>query len=180
MAAGLLVGGNWWLSHRPKSTTQLTIADLSLSLRHATDLEAARLSEADVAEGLRLKLVPKTDVSQDLLITVRFEDGLESAANATGQPPLSIIADNARRTFPQRYPNFALISERNLEVNGKSAVELSFMYESPQGPQVQQTLTATMVTSDRAIYFTTQAKQADFARFSRDYFTPLIESISLQ
>ena len=180
VAFGLFVGGFWWLDNRPKPTTQLTIADLGLSIRHATDLEAANLSETDVEDSLRLKLVPKTDVDQGLLITVRFEDGLESASKATNQPALAVIAENARRSFPQRYPNFALISERNLEINGMSAVELNFMYDSPQGPRIQQALTALMVSGDRALYFTTQAKQPDFARFTQEYFTPLIESVSLQ
>lgn len=163
---------------KPVSQSSSTIktaedAATGLKLNYPDIFQAQALSEADRQDKFILRL---TSEQPAMLVSVRYEMGMRAAAALSRQEPLAMITANAIRAFPQRYTDYALVSERSLEVADKDAHEFIFRYTGPSGEGAQQRLLIVMKDDDTAVYISAQAQESKFNELNTAYFADIFSS----
>ena len=145
-----------------------------IRLAYPAILQQSELSSADEHDGILLRL---TDERPPILITVRYETGLRTAATATKQPVLDLLIATIERAYPDRYPGYKQVHMQRLQQSGRSAVDITFVYQGPAGELAKQRLMIIIRDNDSAMYVAAQARDADFAVVNARVFTPLFASV---
>lgn len=117
------------------------------------------------------------ELPDELNVNLRQETGLRLPLTLTKQEMISMLLSNAADSFPQRFPDFKKVAEREFAHAGKRAAELYFTYTGPAGEKIKQRLLIIAYDGDTALYFATQSKTSDFDELNRKYFDRMFESL---
>lgn len=172
-----VVWGLWFVLNRE---TPLNFSDTTTGLQfsYSPDLLQTFKGDGMSSDGIVARFEQKNEVSGNMLVTVRFEDGFAKISGITKQQPLEIIQDSVRQSYPLRFPKFAEVSQRSYDVLSKPVSEFVFTYNGPSGEEVTQRLVIVMKDSDRALYISAQSLSTEFERLNRRYFNDIVSSIA--
>jgi hypothetical protein len=161
---------------RDQSKRQATsFSGEGVSLNYHEDLSPRSLSKRDKSDKFILRL-GRGD-TDDLLINLRYETGLQILGTLSKNPLHQQLADNAARNYPERFPEYKEQSRRTFKVDGRDASELVFSYTN-KGVTLTQRLVIAPKDDATAYYFTGQTRQANYEVFNRRYFEPAVASLA--
>jgi hypothetical protein len=153
-------------------------AGVKLSFPNANLVKLA-LSEEDKKDKLLLRLANRKGKEKELLVTVRYEDGLRPIATLTKQDLRDILAGNIAKSYPKRFPDFKLQDQRSFELDSHKAKEIIFTYKGPNGKRVKQRFMFVVRNDDMAVYIAAQSRENDYDRLNKEYFEPVIKSLEV-
>lgn len=137
--------------------------------------------ETNNEERVRTLFRAKND-SRDipLFFHVRIETGLKIATSLTRQELLRLILTNAEKAFPLRFSGFQKISEDLSFDTQPEMAEMIFTYEGPSGELSRQRFVVLKKDENIVYYFAFNAKNEDFEKVNRKYFSKIIKSVNIQ
>lgn len=184
----LIVGGAsclavWtFASQRNKSSSNPSVGvksiktlrtDIGLEVSYSFPLEVGNLTEIDKNDHFIARL---SSAKPAMLVSIRYEDGLSTAAALSKQEVKSLIITNLNLTYPKRFSGFKLISQKETTISsGQEAIDIEFEYTGPSGVAVRQLQRIIIASADRAIYISTQISVSDETT-SKQILTNLINS----
>ena len=171
---GLLL---WWLGSQP-TLLSFSSDDARTQLKYDVKLRKTPLSEQDKNDKIVLRLVEPAN-EPELLVTLRYEDGLKPLATAAKQDLRDTLADTVAKTYPQRFPEFHQVSSRSYALNSHKAYETVFAYKSPAKKLIKQRFIIVVVSDDKAVYLAMQSKESDFDSLNKTYFNPIARSLQV-
>jgi hypothetical protein len=140
-------------------------------------VSAKQLTVEDTEDKFIVSLSDKPGSStKPLLLTVRYEDGLATAAAITKQSVLDHLENSSKLALPQK-DGYKLESMERIEIAGKEAIQIVFTYNAVIGTPTKQQLLIIPIDSDRAVYIAQQAKVEDYDSVNAEIFQPSIDSI---
>jgi len=161
-----------------EASNQITTQPRSgVALSYTSPFSEQRLTQEDIDNGFLHRL---TSQNPPIIFTVRQEAGLQIAANATGQSILDMVASNLRRAYPDRFPGFEIVTEKNFSIDGRDAKDIVFTYNNASGQSVKQRFVIVRKTSDVAIYLSMQSQIATYDDNNTHYFERLLASVKIQ
>lgn len=167
----------WWLNSQP-TLLSFSSAEARAQVKYDVKLRNAPLSEQDKKDKVVLRLV-EPPAEPEMLITLRYEDGLKPIATAAKQDLRDTLADTITKTYPKRFPEFHQISSRSFAINSHKAYEVIFTYKSPNKTTVQQRFVTVVASDDKAVYLAMQSKQNSFDSTNKTYFNPIARSLQI-
>jgi hypothetical protein len=178
--AGLVLAvGLVWFIMQPTINTY-TNNQLKLSFEYnADDLVIEEVQPSSEEGNIFARISEKEGMTENILITLRTQAGLATAAGATGQSPLVLVSDAILRAYPTQFPEFNEIVERSITIDTLQAFRYEFTYQSPAGETIQQVTYAIGLNSDEVLLINMQTIAGSFEAINQAYFEPIIESIQL-
>jgi hypothetical protein len=181
LIAGLItaligVGVTIYLISRPSPYNAFRDVQTGLSLNYKPPLKAVSLTAQDKMDNFILRL---NSTDPQMLVTARYETGLQSVAALSKQEILPLLLSNAPKTYSKLYPNYRLNSQKEMLLNGKKAAELNFSYLGSNNTSVHQRLLIIAKDGDTAIYIAAQAPESIYEEANLRYFNSLFDSINL-
>jgi hypothetical protein len=149
----------------------------SLTLSYSPNLMPTALSSGDLRDKFLLRLQPEDSSGENLLISVRYENGFEKISNVTLKDPIDIILDSIERSYPQRFQGFTKINQAVFNLNGSKAAEINFEYLGPTEETITQVLLVLMKDSDRAFYVSFQSPKEQFENIYNRYYPEIKNSV---
>lgn len=176
---GLGAGLIWLTQNDPlapnmqASRASIEDAATRLSIRYSEPLKPQHLTAQDKKDKFIFRL---TSTNPAMLVSVRYEDGLRTVSTLAKQEPLELLLSNAAKAYPERYPNYKLLSERKLTIDDRSAAELTFTYHGPSGEVIKQRQLIVTKDETTAYYVSVQSTESNFDNLNKLYFASLLAS----
>lgn len=175
---GLRVSSDETVKPQPMNEPKtFSSAEHRVSLAYSATAQTSPISEQDEADGIFFRAQQAVD--PEYLITLRVESGLRTPAQLAGMRTLDLVVNGALSSLPTRYPEYSLLSEGGLEVDGTAAHQITFSYRGPSGIIAKQRLVLIAVNEDKALYLSMQSQNDDFETLDAT-FTALQLSLNLQ
>lgn len=153
--------------------------DTGLTFTHSSQLVVdAGVSNEDRDSGILNRWQAAPEAGAQLLVTLRTERDLATAANLSGQEPIEIILSTISRTYPSRFPGYSELSRREFEQDSRPAAEVIFTYDGETSERVKQRFIAVMKDDDQALYLSLQAKDSDFDALNTRFFNSIADSLA--
>lgn len=160
-------------SVRPNRTFQ----QQGVRLEYPDTMIIMRLTSQDTADRFIFRARTGTQDAAALL-TVRYEQGIAKAANATKKQPLDLLLENIKGSYPQRYPAYKEEQQRRLVLHGYQAAEVIFTYNNPQGDRVRQRFMIVIKNTDTAYYISGQTIENKYTEINKQVFEPVFSSFT--
>lgn len=148
-----------------------------IHLRWSDRVRSINLTENELSDGFILRLQKGPSEKRDLLIRLSYEQGLRSVTTLTRSDLIPLLMSNAERSLPQKFPDLAIESKRQFDLNGHKAGEVVFTYTGPAGAKIKRRLIIIDKDGNMAIYLAAEATDKDFADINKAYFDPTINSL---
>ena len=163
-----------------QSVTEVSLNEVGLEVQQPTQLKRAELSDKDKQGNVLLRLQESEANKVPVLITVRYEDGLKAIFAVTKQEPLEMLLTNLDKSYPDRFPGFTKISDRELTVGDKEAAEIVFDYQQPGQEKVRQRLLIVIKDSDTAVYVAGQLPADQYDQYNSTLLEPVFTSLKFE
>lgn len=148
-----------------------------VTFNYLSPLNSQTVSAQDMKDKIVIRL---TSSSPAMLITVKYEDGLQAVAALTHQEPIDIILSNAAKAFPVRFKDYAEVSQRKFKLANNDAAEIIFTYTGPNKSTAKQRLVIVLKDTNTAVYVTAQSEANEFESVNSTYFDGIFNSISFK
>ncbi|MDP2630647.1 MAG: hypothetical protein Q8P56_04520 [Candidatus Uhrbacteria bacterium] len=178
---GAMVGAGAWV-YIQKTTPEFYDPDTHVSFRYSNKLVGQRAyDEKDKQDKIIYRLKNGEKISEPILVTVKYENGLRKVSSVLRYDIVDILLDNADKLFAKQYIKYAKESERKFTTDsGNKAAELTFSYLSPLGYFIKSRMVIVMRDEDEAIYVSAQTGQKTFDATNKHYFEKIFTSIDFK
>lgn len=167
----------WFLSSQPQYAT-FESKSAGVTLQYDTRLKSDGINESDQKDKIVLRL-QHADNKPEMLITLRYEEGLKPIATAAKRELRSALIDTVNKTYPKRFPDYHQLSSREFEIDDHKAFESIFTYKGSTNETVKQRFILIIINDNKAAYLAMQSKDADFDHVNSRYFDKITASLQL-
>lgn len=174
-----IFSGWWW--YQNGRTVGFFDQNLDISFRYSTKLAGEEtLSAQDKRDKIVYRIRSGDDVKKNLLVTVRYEEGLRKVAALQKQSIIDILLGNFDRTIAAEHIKYERQSQKKYTRSGHDAAEIEFTYLSPYGKFIQEKYLIIVRDDDSAVYVSAQGLKDDFKELTNDYFEKIFTTIAFK
>lgn len=156
---------------------QISDQSSGVSLSYPDPLTSDQLTDTDREDGFLFRL---TSQDPPTIVSIRQETGLRAVTTLANVDVLDLLSANAEKALPDRYPGYSVLSENQLSVGGKDAVEIVFTYNGPSSENVQQKLLIIEKDPNTAVYISMQTAAANYESVQKNQFQPILEALEIK
>lgn len=174
----LLTGVAWYV--RQPALERYSNSEIGISLEFNADDLLLTQSDPNLESGVFARIQERENIEPALLVSLRLQSGLSRAAGNTRTSSLELVTDAIKRSYPNQFPDFQEVNERNIMLDGLQAFRYVFSYQSPAGEAIQQVTYTVELSDDEVLLVNMQTLQGEFEEVNERYFQPIIDSLELQ
>jgi len=146
--------------------------ETKLTFSYPAEVKESELTQTDKDDGIigRLEQADFSDIS--ILVTVRAEDDLLSASNATGKSVIDVVLNGIKLRYPTDYPGYKLEQVQKKSFDGRAGADILFSYNSPglAEARIHQRMVIIETSDDQAVYINMQSLSDNFDQINFDIF----------
>ncbi len=167
-----------WKSYQENQWQQFTNPEPQFMFDYYQKMNLTQSSEEEKQKAEPFVRLTEGSLETSLLVSIRMEKGLRLVTSLTHQDLIPYLLNSAEGAHPQRFSGYHKQSEREFELSGKKAAEITFTYDSPAGGRIEQRFMIIAYDGNTALYFAAQAKEADFDQLNKKYFDRIFQSLT--
>ncbi|MDX1765852.1 MAG: hypothetical protein R3313_02775 [Candidatus Saccharimonadales bacterium] len=167
------------LSEATEGTNFFYDEETQLTFSYPEQVKESQLTQADKDAGIIGRLEQADFSDSEILITVRVENDLRTAANTTGKSVLDVVLNGINLRYPNEYPGFELELSQKKTFDGRNGADLLFSYDSPGQTEtrIKQRMVVIETSDDQAVYINMQTLGDDFDEINYSIFQNLAGAV---